>query len=87
MANAKANLNKANAADDLAKTQEKIALNTQRADAAAISVLKVAEAMQTRVEATRQSNRRRPPSSRHRATFRPCRRSWTMLSSISINAR
>lgn len=51
VANAKANLNKANAADDLAKTQEKIALNTQRADAAAISVLKVAEAVQTRVEA------------------------------------
>ncbi len=51
VANAKANLNKAIAADDLAKTQEKIALSTQRADPAAISVLKVAEATQTRVEA------------------------------------
>lgn len=50
-ANAKASLNKTNASDDLAKTQEKIALSTQRADAAAISVLKVAEATQTRVEA------------------------------------
>ena len=39
------------AADDLAKTQEKIALSTQRVDAAAISVLKVAEATQTRVQA------------------------------------
>jgi len=51
VANAQATLNKAIAADDLAKTQEKIALNTQRADAGAISVLKVAEATQTRVEA------------------------------------
>ncbi len=51
VANAKANLNKTIAADDLAKTQEKIALNTQRQDAGAISVLKVAEATQTRVQA------------------------------------
>jgi len=51
VANAKANLNKTIAADDLAKTQEKIALSTQRADAGAISVLKVAEAVQTHVEA------------------------------------
>jgi membrane fusion protein (multidrug efflux system) len=51
VANAKASLNKATAGDDLAKTQEKIALNTQRADAAAISVLKVAEATQTRIQA------------------------------------
>jgi multidrug resistance efflux pump len=51
VANAKANLNKAIAADDLAKTQEKIALSTQQLNAAAISVLKVAEATQTRVQA------------------------------------
>ena len=49
--NAKANLNKAMAADDLAKTQEKIALSTQRANAGAISVLQVAQATQTRVQA------------------------------------
>jgi multidrug resistance efflux pump len=51
VANAKAGLNKAMAADDLAKTQEKIALSTQRANAGAISVLQVAQATQTRVEA------------------------------------
>jgi len=51
VANAKANLSKSIASDDLAKTQEKIALSTQHADAGAISVLKVAEATQTRVEA------------------------------------
>ena len=50
-ASAKANLSHANAADDLAKTQEKIALATQRADPAAISVLKVAEATQTHAQA------------------------------------
>jgi hypothetical protein len=46
VANAQANLNKAKASDDLAKTQEQIALNIQRADVAAISQLKVAEAKQ-----------------------------------------
>jgi multidrug resistance efflux pump len=51
VANAKANINKAIATDDLAKTQEKIALNTQRADPGAISLLKVPEATQNRVEA------------------------------------
>jgi multidrug resistance efflux pump len=51
VANAQANLNKAKAGDDLAKTQEQIALNIQRADVAAISQLKVAEAKQQRQEA------------------------------------
>jgi membrane fusion protein (multidrug efflux system) len=49
--NAEANLTKAKAADDLAKTQEQIALNIQRADKAAISVLNVAKATQERQEA------------------------------------
>ena len=51
VANAQANLSKAKAGDDLAKTQEQIALNIQRADVAAISQLKVAEAKQQRQEA------------------------------------
>src|SRR5579872_1611049 len=51
VANAQANLNKAKAGDELAKTQEQIALNIQRADVAAISKLKVAEAVQQRQEA------------------------------------
>ena len=51
IANAQANVAKAKAADDLAKTQEQIALNTQRADAGAISVLNVAKARQERQEA------------------------------------
>jgi membrane fusion protein (multidrug efflux system) len=49
--NAQANLDKAKAADELAKTQEQIALNIQRADKAAISVLNVAKATQERQEA------------------------------------
>ena len=49
--NAQASFNKAKAAADLAKTQEQIALNIQRADVAAISQLKVAEARQQRQEA------------------------------------
>jgi membrane fusion protein (multidrug efflux system) len=49
--NAQANLAKAVAADDLAKTQEQIALNIQRADRAAISLLNVAKAAQERQEA------------------------------------
>jgi multidrug resistance efflux pump len=49
--NAQAGLNKAKAADELAKTQEQIALNIQRADVAAISKLKVTEATQQRQEA------------------------------------
>ena len=51
VANAKANLTKAKAGDELAKTQEQIALNIQRANAAAISQLKVSEARQQREEA------------------------------------
>jgi multidrug resistance efflux pump len=49
--NAEANLAKAKAADELAKTQEQIALNIQRQDKAAISVLNVAKATQERQEA------------------------------------
>lgn len=49
--NAQANLAKATAADDLAKTQEQIALNIQRADKAAISLLNVAKATQERQQA------------------------------------
>jgi multidrug resistance efflux pump len=51
VANAQANVAKAKAADDLAKTQEQIALNIQRANAGAISVLNVAKATQERQEA------------------------------------
>ena len=51
VANAQAGLNKAKAADELAKTQEQIALSIQKADVAAISKLKVAEASQQRQEA------------------------------------
>jgi membrane fusion protein (multidrug efflux system) len=49
--NAQANLVKTKAADELAKTQEQIALNIQRADKAAISVLNVAKATQEREQA------------------------------------
>jgi membrane fusion protein, multidrug efflux system len=49
--NAQANLAKAKAADQLAKTQEQIALNIQRDNAAAISKLTVAQATQQRQEA------------------------------------
>jgi len=51
VANAVASLNKAKAQDDLAKTQEQIALNIQKTDAAAISTLKVTEAVQNRAAA------------------------------------
>jgi membrane fusion protein, multidrug efflux system len=51
VANAQANLVKAKAADDLAKTQEQIALNIQKQNAAAISQLNVAKAVQERQEA------------------------------------
>jgi membrane fusion protein, multidrug efflux system len=49
--NAEANLAKTKAADELAKTQEQIALNIQRQDKAAISVLNVAKATQEREQA------------------------------------
>ena len=49
--NAQATLAKAKAADELAKTQEQVALNIQRQDKAAISVLNVAKATQERQEA------------------------------------
>ena len=50
-ANAQANVTKAKAADALAKTQEQIALNIQQQNAAAISKLTVAQAIQQREEA------------------------------------
>jgi membrane fusion protein (multidrug efflux system) len=49
--NSEANLAKTKAADELAKTQEQIALNIQRQDKAAISVLNVAKATQERQQA------------------------------------
>jgi len=51
VANAKANLNKAIAADDLAKIKERNALGTQGAFAGAISTQDVAVAVQSRLEA------------------------------------
>lgn len=51
LANAQANLNKVKAQDDLAKTQEQIAVNLQRIDSGAISQLKVDEAIQNRLAA------------------------------------
>ena len=51
VANAQAALNKVKAADDLARTEEQIALNLQKADPGAISVLRVTEAKQKRIEA------------------------------------
>ena len=49
--NAQANVTKVKAADELAKTQEQIALNIQRGNAGAISVLNVAKARQEREQA------------------------------------
>jgi multidrug resistance efflux pump len=46
--NSQANLNKVKAQDDLAITQEQIALNLQRMDSGAISTLRVAEVTQNR---------------------------------------
>jgi membrane fusion protein (multidrug efflux system) len=51
VANAVATLTKAKAQDDLAKTEEQIALNVQKNDSGAISQLKVAQATQNRVAA------------------------------------
>jgi len=48
LANAQAGVNKAKAGDDLAKTEESIALGLQRTDAGAISALKVTQAVQNR---------------------------------------
>jgi multidrug resistance efflux pump len=48
LANAQAGVAKARAADDLAKTEEQIALNLQKMDAGAISPLKVTQAVQNR---------------------------------------
>jgi multidrug resistance efflux pump len=47
---AQANLAKAKAADDLARTEEQIALNLQKTDAGAISVLRVSQATQKLAE-------------------------------------
>ncbi len=57
VANAEAGVVKAKAADDLAKTEEQIALNLQKTDAGAISVLRVTQAVQSReaADATLQS--------------------------------
>jgi multidrug resistance efflux pump len=51
LTNAQANLVKVKAQDDLARTQEQIALNLQKLDSGAISVLKVDEAVQNRLAA------------------------------------
>jgi multidrug resistance efflux pump len=48
VASGQAALNRSKAQDDLARTQEQIALNLQKTDSGAISVLKVAEAVQNR---------------------------------------
>jgi multidrug resistance efflux pump len=48
VANAEAGVVKAKAADDLAKTEEQIAVNLQRTDAGAISALRVTQAIQSR---------------------------------------
>jgi multidrug resistance efflux pump len=48
LANAQAGFTKARAADDLARTEEQIALNLQKMDAGAISTLKVTQAVQNR---------------------------------------
>jgi multidrug resistance efflux pump len=48
---AQASLTKVKAQDDLARTEEQIALNLQRTDAGAISALKVTQATQQRAEA------------------------------------
>ena len=70
--NAQANLAKAKAADELAKTQEQIALNIQRADKAAISQLNVAKATRTPGGGRRRSTGRSRPraSAGFRATGR-----------------
>src|SRR5262249_49772625 len=51
VANAQAGLAKAKAADDLARTEETIALNLRKMDAGAISTLRVTQAQQKRKEA------------------------------------
>ena len=48
VASAQAALKKAKAQDELAKTEEQIALNTQKADPGAISALRIAQAVQNR---------------------------------------
>jgi multidrug resistance efflux pump len=48
LANAEAGVAKARAADDLAKTEEQIALNLRKMDAGAISTLRVTQAVQNR---------------------------------------
>jgi multidrug resistance efflux pump len=48
LANAQAGVVKAKAGDDLAKTEEQIALNVQKMDAGAISTLRVTQAVQNR---------------------------------------
>src|SRR6185436_10915088 len=74
---------KAKAADELAKTQEQIALNIQRADKAAISQLNVAKAAQERQEAdaaVQQAEaalaQAQASVQRAEATFRPLKHNW-----------
>lgn len=57
VANSQASVLKAKAADDLAKTEEQIAVNLQKTDAGAISALRVTQAVQSReaADATLQS--------------------------------
>lgn len=73
VANAQANLNKAKAADEVAKTQEQIALNIQRADVAAISQLKVADASADQLGRA-VAARRRAAAAGSRSSF--ARRYW-----------
>jgi membrane fusion protein, multidrug efflux system len=80
VANAQANLAKAKAADELAKTQEQIALNIQKQNAAAISQLNVAKAVQEHQEADaavqqcsrlrRRLRKRKLPSGRRMPRYR-----------------
>ena len=99
--NAQAILAKAKAADELAKTQEQIALNIQRADKAAISQLNVAKASQERRRRTPPFNRPKPPSHKRRllcnrpkrlceqrkAAFRPLKHNWMTRGSTWLSAR
>ena len=87
VANAKANLNKAIAADDLAKIKERNALGTQGAFAGAISTQDVAVAVQSRLEADATVQQAQAAVVQAQSNVQLSRRSWTMRSSISINAR
>ncbi len=88
--NAQANVAKAKAADDLAKTQEQIALNIQRANAAASAYKRTPPCNRLRpASRKRRPLRNRPPPRCKwlRATCRQSKLNWTMHDSTSINAR